>query len=118
MRNKLFLIIGFFLISFSEINSLKCGADKLKLNPYHIGPSGDDERRRLDAIYSPIKIGVDYSSFSSSTLSDSILSEIKSIIEETLEEFSKFLQVQHTDIDLTGQQESINLISKKIIILF
>ena len=106
-QNKLFLIFALFLFSFSEINCLKCGADKLILNPYHIGPSESDERRRLDAIYSPIKIGVDYSSFTSSSLSDSTLNEIKSILEETLNEFSKFLQVQHTDIDLTDQQESI-----------
>ena len=106
-ENKLFLIIVLFLFSFGEINSLKCGADKFKLNPYHIGPSGDDERRRLDAIYSPIKIGVDYSSFTLSSLTDSMLNDIKSIIEDTLTEFSKFLQVQHTDIDLTDQQESI-----------
>ena len=106
-ERKLLLIV-LFLFSFGEINCLKCGADKLKLNPYHIGPSEDDERRRLDGIYSPIKIGVDYSSFTLSSLSDSMLNDIKSIIEDALNEFSKFLQVQHTDIDLTDQQESIN----------
>ena len=103
----LLLIIVLFLFSLSEIDCLKCGADKLKLNPYHIGSSEGDERRRLDGIYSPIKIGADYSSFNSSSLPDSVLNEIKSILEETLNEFPKFLQVQHIDIDLSDQQESI-----------
>ena len=74
-ERKLLLIV-LFLFSFGEINCLKCGADKLKLNPYHIGPSEDDERRRLDGIYSPIKIGVDYSSFTLSSLSEKVLKKV------------------------------------------
>ena len=40
-------------------------------------------------------------------MSSSIFETVKTILKETRNEFSKILQVQHNDIDLTGAAEDI-----------
>ena len=40
-------------------------------------------------------------------MSDANYNKLKSLIDETTKEFPKFLKVQHTDIDITGQIENI-----------
>ena len=52
---------------------------------------------------------MDYSSFTrpgSMTTTD--FNTIKSIIEETLTEFQKFIQIQHIDFDLSEHRKTIN----------
>ena len=101
------------LISLFSINAFKCGADKLKLNKMHINSTEEEEKRRLAVEYSDIKIGVDYNSFAKpNSMSDENYNKLKSLIEETTKEFSKFLKVQHTDIDITGQLENIKKVCK------
>ena len=101
---KLFLS----LISLYQIYGFKCGADQLNLNKIHINSTEEVERRRLAVEYSDIKIGVDYNSFGKpDSMSDDNYNNLKSLIDETTKEFPKFLKVQHTDIDITGQIENI-----------
>ena len=91
-----------------EISSFKCGADKLKLNPYNIKISNEEERRRLDSSYYPIRIGADFTNFNKpSGMSSDIFQKIKSLIMETFNEFSKFLKVQRPNIDLSGELSKI-----------
>ena len=108
---KLLLSIYFlilFLVSIKNINCFKCGANKFKLNAYHLNSNGNDERRRLAVEYTPIKIGVDYSSFIKPTsMFDLTFINIKEILEDTFNEFQKFISVQHTDIDLSDKEEII-----------
>ena len=60
------------------------------------------------AAYTPIKIGMDYTSFQKpSSMTASNFNTIKSIIDETTQEFAKFLKVQHTNIDLSGAEDKI-----------
>ena len=95
------------IISINEIQNFRCGAGKIKLNPLHLN-STENNKRRLAKEYTPIKIGVDYSSFTKpSSMTDDTFNQIKNSIEETIKEFPKFLRVQHTDYDLSGQEESI-----------
>ena len=95
------------IISINEIQNFRCGAGKIKLNPLHLN-STENNKRRLAKEYTPIKIGVDYSSFTKpSSMNNDTFNQIKNSIEETTKEFPKFLRVQHTDYDLSGQEESI-----------
>ena len=99
-----------FLISFviNDINCFKCGADKLKLKYKELNSTEIGDKRRLDKEFTPIKIGVDYSSFTKpSSLSQRDYDNLKYLIEDTVKEFQKFLKVQHEDIDLTGEKETI-----------
>ena len=109
--NKFHLILFFstlIIISNKELKYFRCGADKLDITPLNFNLTGIEEKRRLAIDYSPIKIGVDYASFSKPDLmSNDSYNKIKSLIEETISEFQKFLKVQHIEIDLSGQDESI-----------
>ena len=105
-----FLHIPIFLILFSIdiIKSFKCGADKLKLNPQNIEITEEEERRRLDSNYQAIKIGADYTTLKKpSSMSTDIFEKIKDLIEETFDEFKKFLMIQPTKISLSGKLDSI-----------
>ena len=109
--NKLFLILFesfLIIISNSKINNFICKADRLKITPLHLNYTENENKRRLAIDYTPIKIGVDYSSFSQpSSMSAENFEKLKSLIESTTSEFQKFLKVQHTDYDLSGKEESI-----------
>ena len=107
-----FFTILLILSSINEILNFKCGADQLKLKPKEITfdkKTSDKIFKKVTAAsYTPIKIGMDYSSFTRpSSMSTTDFNTIRSVIEETLTEFQKFLKIQHVDIDLTGAQETI-----------
>ena len=95
-----FITVLLVLLSISEINTTyRCGADKLKIKPFHINSTEENEKRRLASGYTPIKIGVDFSSFKKpSSLTNKEYNNIRNLISETMEEFKKFLSVQHLDI--------------------
>ena len=102
--------ISFFLIIFSskQVNTFRCGTDNLKIHPYNIKPTEEAERRRLAAEYQPIKIYADYSNLQRpSSVSSQNYQNILKMIQETLDEFKKFLLVQHIDIDLSESLSEI-----------
>ena len=122
---KLFILpftILLILSSINEIFNFKCGANQLKLKPKELklNKKTSDKifKKVTDTPYTPIKIGMDYSSFTrpwSITTTD--FNTIKSVIEETLTEFQKFIQIQHKDIDLSEYRRTINLLKLIIIII-
>ena len=58
--------------------------------------------------YTPISIGYDFSIFiKPDIIKESAFSQLKSILKETREEFSKLLQIIHQEIDLTGRKYDI-----------
>ena len=98
----IFITFLLFLLSINEINtSFRCGTDKLKIKPFNLNSTEDYEKRRLASGYTPIKIGVDFTSFSKpSSLTNSEFLKVKNLISETMDEFQKFLNVQHIDITI------------------
>jgi len=107
-----FFTILLILSSISEILSFKCGADQLKLKPkelkYDNETSNKISKKVTAASYTPIKIGMDYTSFTRpSSMSTTDFNTVRSIIEETLKEFQKFLKIQHVDLDLDGARDTI-----------
>ena len=117
MKSEKLFILPFTIIlilsSINEIYNFKCGSNQLKLKPKEIklNKKTSDKifKKVRDASYRPIKIGMDYSSFTrpwSMTTTD--FNTIKSIIEETLTEFQKFILIQHVDIDLSEYRKTIN----------
>jgi len=100
-KRKLILIFLLFFLTINEINTFKCGADKLKIKPKHLNITQESEKRRLASSYTPIKIGVDFTSFSRpSSLSNNDFQRAKNLITETMNEFKKFLYIEHNDINL------------------
>ena len=96
------------LFSIDIVRCFKCGADKLKLSPKNIETTEEEERRRLDSSYQPIRIGADYTTLKRpSSMSLNTFEKIKDLIEETFDEFKKFLMVQPVDINLSGQLNDI-----------
>ena len=58
--------------------------------------------------YTPIKIGYDFTTLQRpSSMTTSTYSLVKSILQQTRVEFSKFVQVQHTNFDLSGSADDI-----------
>ena len=110
MEKKFYLITVYFLL-FSKIKSqfYRCGADEMKLKPFEINPTGEEpEKRRLDDQYTSIKIKVDYTPFKRpSGMSSTTFDKVKSIIEETLKEFQKFLLIKHESINLAKYLDNI-----------
>ena len=104
-----FYLISILLILFplKQAKRYRCGADELKLHPYNIEPTKEEEeekRRKLETDYTPIKIFMDYTSFiKPDDMTSSIFDNIKNTIEDTLNEFKKFLLIQHVNVDLSGQ---------------
>ena len=61
-----------------------------------------------DTEYTPIKMAFDFTTLKKpSSMSSSTFEKVKSILRDTRSEFSKFLQVQHSRIDLTGYLDKI-----------
>ena len=89
-------ILFFIIISFQDIISWKCGADQLKLKPKGIDFSKFENKRRLSSNYSPIKIYADYSNLNAGGgISSDVIQQVKELVDETCQEFSKILNVQH-----------------------
>lgn len=103
-----FLVI--FLIAINLVICGKCGADQIKkrIKPGPLKAPGDNNRRRLDSRYTPIRIYADYSNLrETSSIDSNTLQRIRRLIDETCNEFSKFLKVAHYSVDLTGLENTI-----------
>ena len=111
-KRKLILIFLLFFLTINEINTFKCGADKLKIKPKHLNSTKEIEKRRLDQEYTPIKIGIDFTPFEKpSSLSNQDFQKVKNLITETMDEFKKFLYIEHEDINLDSNDiQDINLL--------
>ena len=102
------IMLFLLLFLFNSIFSWKCGADQLKIKPGIIQPSIEEKRRRLYSNYNPIKIFADYSNLKTTNLVDSnTLEKIINLIEDTCKEFSKFIKVEHVNVQLSGQENFI-----------
>ena len=108
--SKIFILI-FFFIKIALIYS-QCGTDNLKINPKILNI---ESRLRSNIVsgnisetYTPIKIGYDFTTLDNSNyISSSSLANVKLILQETREEFSKILQIRHKNIDLTDDVHDI-----------
>ena len=91
----------------------KCGAAQLKLNPKSHNFTSKIKRNLIGSkvkskAYTPIKIGYDFSTLiKPNTMSESSFTNIKSILKETREEFSKILQVVHKDFNISHLKNEI-----------
>ena len=77
----------------------------MKIKPKHLNIKRNNETSSIlkDTGDQPIEIAYDFTTLKKpSSMSSSIFETVKSILKDTRNEFSKILQVQHTDIDLTG----------------
>ena len=90
--------------------NFKCGTDSLKIKPKLLNIESKIKVSSItkDTTYTPIKIGYDFSLLTKpSSMPESTFETMKSILKETSTEFSKILQVQHLNIDLSGLSEDI-----------
>ena len=107
------LLLSILLINFGFMQSHWCGADKIKLNPKPIKRkqvkknSNSNVKTNADS-YRPLTIGYDFSTLQKpSSMSSSTFNNIKTKLKEVAQEFSKFLQFQHVDINLYGMKDKI-----------
>ena len=90
--------------------NFKCGTDSLKIKPKLLNIESKIKVSSItkDTTYTPIKIGYDFSLLTKpSSMPESTFETMKSILKEISIEFSKILQVQHLNIDLSGMSEDI-----------
>ena len=109
MKVYKFLVIVFIVLNIEGTHSGKCGSDKLKIKPKQLDLKSENKKNLASSTsYTPIKIRFDFTSFTGpSSMSSSKFSRIKAILKETRKEFSKILQVQHENFDLTNFKETI-----------
>ena len=108
MKTLTLLLLLLISINIEEILNWKCGTDNLKMQPkelkikrLNINPTGPTD-------YVPIAIGYDFTTLKKpDSMSDSIFSDVKKILKETREEFSKFLKITHKEIDLSNYKKEI-----------
>ena len=108
MKTLTLLLLLLTSINIEEILNWKCGTDNLKIQPkelkikrLNINPTGP-------TVYVPIAIGYDFTTLKKpDSMSDSIFSDVKKILKETREEFSKFLKITHKEIDLSNYKKEI-----------
>ena len=107
------LLLSILLINFGFMQSHWCGADKIKLNPKPLKlkqvkkNSNSNLKTNADS-YRPLTIGYDFSTLQKpSSMSSSTFNNIKTKLKEVGQEFSKFLQFQHVDINLYGMKDKI-----------
>ena len=102
------IIIILILIALKEISSSRCGADKLRNKPGILNVTNNNSKRILAKEWTNMKIKVDYTSFKRpSNMNYDTYNKVKKLIEETINEFSKFLKIQHIDITLKGEAKLI-----------
>ena len=102
------IFLFLFLNSFYIAKSWKCGADKIKIKPGPLKLPVQDKRRRLINSYTPIKIFADYSNLrATGSINSQTLEQIKNLIDETCQEFQRFIKVEHNTINLDGYEELI-----------
>ena len=98
------------LFNFELILCSKCGVDKLHIMPkaINITQSAKKTSASKAVSYTPISIGYDFSNLEKpSSMGSSTFENVKSILKETRVEFSKILQVQHENIDLSSYLRQI-----------
>jgi leishmanolysin len=105
------LILILILINIETILGGPCGADKLKISPkpldLKVNKAIPITKTTADG-YTPIKIGYDFTTLKRpSSMTTSTYSLVKSLLQQTRVEFSKFVQVQHTNFDLSGRADDI-----------
>ena len=102
-----FSLILILFLNIGIVLNHACGTDKLKLNLNSLKvPSKEKRIAKLSKLnagnYEPIKIGYDFSTLNKpSSMSNTIFNNIKSLLQETREYISKFLQVVHQNIDIS-----------------
>ena len=97
-------------IQIESVISFKCGTDSLKIKPKLLNEQKNNKTSSIlkDTEYTPIKMAFDFTTLKKqSSMSSSTFEKVKSILRDTRSEFSKFLQVQHSRIDLTGYLDKI-----------
>ena len=113
---KISLILILFIQNVYALNH-RCGADKLKIDLNSLKKPSKAKRisnlSKLNAAgtYQPITIGYDFSNLNRPpSMSTEIFNNIKSLLKETREDISKFLQVVHTNIDISDYFQDIKLL--------
>ena len=105
MKHNLYMNICLiiFVINITSLYGFKCGADKMN----HIkikkvpAPERNKENRKLSTEYQQIQIKYDYTYLDSQKKDASIVSKVKSLLEQTTTYFQKLLSVKHEDYDFT-----------------
>ena len=120
LKFKISLKIIFFIlitISINEVNSYKCGSNKLQVNPGILNFTHKKSRRRLDNDNeneeennntAPIKIIVDYTSLNKSKNDN--FETIQNLIEDTINKIQEILEIEHEEIDLSIIEGASSLI--------
>ena len=111
MKDSKIFILALILINIETILGGPCGADKLKISPkpldLKVNKAIPITKTTADG-YTPIKIGYDFTTLQRpSSMTTSTYSLVKSLLQQTRVEFSKFVQVQHTNFDLSGSADDI-----------
>ena len=111
MKGAKIFILALILINIETILGGPCGADKLKISPkpldLKVNKAIPITKTTADG-YTPIKIGYDFTTLQRpSSMTTSTYSLVKSLLQQTRVEFSKFVQVQHTNFDLSGSADDI-----------
>ena len=110
---KLSLILILFINIGIALNH-RCGTDKLKINLSSLKiPSKKQRIAKLSKLnagnYQPLMIGYDFSNLQKpSSMSDTIYNNIKSILQDTRESISKFVQIVHQNINIRYYLDDIN----------
>ena len=108
-----FFILNVILIFINAeiIFSWKCGSDKLTIRPKPLNLTTQKITKNSEltsSSYTPISIGYDFTTLQKPlSMSLSIFENVKSLLQETREEFSKILQIRHKNINLTNYLEDI-----------
>ena len=109
-------IVLLVLLNIGLILCSKCGADKLHIMPKAINITKNTKKTSVTKAnyYTPLSIGYDFSNLEKpSSMSSSTFDNVKSLLKETRVEFSKFLQVQHENIDLSIYLKDVNSLFSK-----
>ena len=111
MKGAKIFILALILINIETILGGPCGADKLKISPkpldLKVNKAIPITKTTADG-YTPIKIGYDFTTLKRpSSMTTSTYSLVKSLLQQTRVEFSKFVKVQHTNFDLSGRADDI-----------
>ena len=109
------IVLLYSILTFINVKIVichKCGANKLKIKLKHVNATSKINKNLIGKFnsnsYTPIKIGFDFTTLEKPTnMKTSTLSNVKSILKETREEFSKFLKINHHDIDLSKYKEDL-----------
>ena len=109
---KINLLLILLLININFIQSFKCGADQIKLNPKSITFSSSKKTQNLSKANAesetPLVIGYDFSTLQRpSSMTTTTYNNIKSALIGVTEEFSKFLKISHRQISLKGMKNTI-----------